>query len=148
MTRRLFVVKSIKAFFALLGAILTSTALLFYYPSRIRKKGVRFFPVTSEEKLPRRGIRMFVFPYEKNGRSLNTRAFIVSSGGRLFALSPVCSHLGCLVTWSRSEGRFLCPCHGGKYDMEGNVLEGPPPAPLARLPMKVEGNRVYIGLKV
>jgi Rieske Fe-S protein len=64
----------------------------------------------------------------------------------LFALSPVCTHLGCLVNWDYNKKEFICPCHGGKYDMEGKVRGGPPPAPLNRLPLEVRDEKVYIGM--
>ncbi len=148
MNRRSFLARSIKVFFTLLGVALLSTVLAFLYPSRIRRREVRFFPLMDEHELPRRGVKTVVLSYESRGRSLSTRVFVVNNRGRVFTLSPVCSHLGCLVNWQRTEGAFLCPCHGGRYDIEGNVLSGPPPAPLTRLPMKTLEGRVYVGLKV
>ena len=44
------------------------------------------------------------------------------------ALSLVCTHLGCIV--DETETGFSCPCHGSKFDKEGNVLGGPAPRPL------------------
>ncbi|RME66309.1 MAG: hypothetical protein D6778_04940 [Nitrospirae bacterium] len=68
--------------------------------------------------------------------------------GTLYALSPVCTHLGCLVNWNYLKGEFQCPCHGGRYDIKGRVIGGPPPRPLTRLPLKIEGEKVLVGLKV
>lgn len=53
------------------------------------------------------------------------------------ALSATCSHLGCRVRWDVGTTQFHCPCHGGVYDREGAVVSGPPPAPLARLAVRV-----------
>jgi Rieske Fe-S protein len=64
--------------------------------------------------------------------------------GQLFALSATCTHLGCLVRWRSDEGLFVCPCHTGKFDAEGNVVLGPPPAPLRRLDLKVENGQVKV----
>jgi cytochrome b6-f complex iron-sulfur subunit len=61
------------------------------------------------------------------------------------ALSRVCTHLGCLVEYQKSADTLLCPCHAGKFDLEGNVISGPPPQPLPRLALKVEGNSLLIG---
>jgi nitrite reductase/ring-hydroxylating ferredoxin subunit len=51
-------------------------------------------------------------------------------GGELTALSPVCTHLGCLVHWNGVEKSWDCPCHGSRFDPEGNVLNGPAVTPL------------------
>lgn len=45
--------------------------------------------------------------------------------GEIHALSPVCTHAGCIVNWNNSEKSWDCPCHGARYDIEGNVLTGP-----------------------
>ncbi|MEV7627180.1 TQO small subunit DoxD [Actinoplanes sp. NPDC089786] len=51
------------------------------------------------------------------------------------AFSAACSHQGCPV--EHTGDGFRCPCHGGTYDQEGRVTGGPPPAPLARIPVQV-----------
>ena len=61
------------------------------------------------------------------------------------ALSRVCTHLGCLVEYQKGAEILLCPCHGGKFNLDGSVISGPPPQPLPRLALKVEGNSLVIG---
>ncbi len=148
MQRREFLKKAIKFFFSVLFISSSAVAGLFLYPSKIRKKQVRFFEVMKEEELPRRGVKKVVFQIPRGDHLINTRVFFVNNGGSLFVLSPVCTHLGCLVNWHRQKGEFICPCHGGRYSIEGKVLGGPPPRPLTRLPFKVEKGKVYVGLKV
>lgn len=63
-------------------------------------------------------------------------------GVRVF--SPICTHLGCGYRWDDTEQRFLCPCHGSMFDMNGKVLGGPAPRPLDVLPSKVEGGRLLV----
>ena len=45
--------------------------------------------------------------------------------GGLHAVSPVCTHLACHVTWNRAERSWDCPCHGSRFDVDGRVLQGP-----------------------
>jgi glycine/D-amino acid oxidase-like deaminating enzyme/nitrite reductase/ring-hydroxylating ferredoxin subunit len=45
--------------------------------------------------------------------------------GLLHAVSPVCTHMGCLVAWSAAEKTWDCPCHGSRFDKDGKVLNGP-----------------------
>ncbi|SFG81972.1 FAD-dependent oxidoreductase [Pedobacter insulae] len=52
--------------------------------------------------------------------------------GKVTALSPVCTHAGCIVNFNPEEKTWDCPCHGGRYDIEGNVISGPPLRKLAR----------------
>jgi len=41
------------------------------------------------------------------------------------------------VRWNAESSQFRCPCHGGVFDREGNVVDGPPPAPLQRLAVRL-----------
>jgi cytochrome b6-f complex iron-sulfur subunit len=66
-------------------------------------------------------------------------------GKGVIALSRVCSHLGCLVDYNKIQNNVICPCHGAIFDLEGNVVSGPPPKPLQRFPLKVEGESIVIG---
>jgi len=45
--------------------------------------------------------------------------------GELSVLSPVCTHLKCLVHWNGAERTWDCPCHGSRFATDGEVLEGP-----------------------
>lgn len=64
--------------------------------------------------------------------------------GGFLALSATCTHLGCLVRWRTDEGQFVCPCHNGRFDAEGNVVSGPPPAPLHRIETKIENGQLMV----
>lgn len=57
------------------------------------------------------------------------RICLVRDGDQIAALSTTCTHLGCIV--SPSDTGFSCPCHGSRYDQDGNVTGGPAPKALA-----------------
>lgn len=46
--------------------------------------------------------------------------------GKITALNPTCTHAGCTVQFNPSENSWDCPCHGGRFDISGRVLTGPP----------------------
>ncbi len=46
--------------------------------------------------------------------------------GKVHLMSPVCTHMGCHVNWNNAEKSWDCPCHGGRYDATGHVIDGPP----------------------
>lgn len=50
------------------------------------------------------------------------------SFSRFAAVSPVCTHKGCLV--GMGENIFKCPCHGSKYSLDGSLISGPAEKPL------------------
>ncbi|QKY69196.1 ubiquinol-cytochrome c reductase iron-sulfur subunit [Lentibacillus sp. CBA3610] len=69
--------------------------------------------------------------------------------GDIVALSPICTHLGCVVSWEGSEDhpeRFYCPCHDGLYYKDGVNVEGTPPtAPLPVYEHKIENGMLFLG---
>jgi Rieske Fe-S protein len=66
-------------------------------------------------------------------------------GTPYIAISTRCAHLGCPVRWVPASERFICPCHGGVYDLLGRRVGGPPVRPLDRFMTRVQGNNVQIG---
>jgi menaquinol-cytochrome c reductase iron-sulfur subunit len=60
------------------------------------------------------------------------------------AISTRCAHAGCPVRWVDAAERFICPCHGGVYDILGRRVGGPPPRPLDRFPTRVVGKFVEL----
>ncbi|MFF8268479.1 FAD-dependent oxidoreductase [Streptomyces sp. NPDC016562] len=52
--------------------------------------------------------------------------------GELHAVSAVCTHLGCLVAFNNAERTWECPCHGSRFGIDGEILQGPALHPLER----------------
>lgn len=61
------------------------------------------------------------------------RVWIVREPEGFYALSAICTHLGCTPRWALTEQKFKCPCHGSGYYKNGINFEGPTPRPLERL---------------
>jgi Rieske Fe-S protein len=53
--------------------------------------------------------------------------------GTIHAVSAICTHRGCTVGWNDLEKTWDCPCHGSRYDYNGNVINGPAPRNLASI---------------
>lgn len=64
-------------------------------------------------------------------------------GASYVAFDGTCTHLGCIVQWDAGADHFRCPCHLAVFARNGNVVSGPPPRPLRRLAVKVEGDVLY-----
>ena len=58
--------------------------------------------------------------------------WVVRNDDGIYALSTVCTHLGCTPNWLGSERKFKCPCHGRGFRFSGINFEGPAPRPLER----------------
>lgn len=136
MERRYFL-KSLLAF-------LSATAFFsFFYPlmrllaHHAGKPGAKRV-VFKKSEMPEGGSMSFVFN--------DAPAIVIDRPDKgLVAFSKVCTHLGCLLEYDRNRKGLFCPCHAGVYDLEGNVVSGPPPRPLTRFPLSVEGDNIIVG---
>jgi thiosulfate dehydrogenase [quinone] large subunit len=70
---------------------------------------------------------------------------IQPSAGSFVAFSAICTHAGCTVQYDPSTVELVCPCHGGTYNARtGQVLQGPPPAPLQPIAVHVVGGQIRV----
>ena len=65
------------------------------------------------------------------------RVALMREGDAVYALSLVCTHLGCTVQVTPTE--LICPCHGSTFDRQGRVLKGPADRPLERYRVERRG---------
>ena len=84
-----------------------------------------------------------------NDPTLGPIALIHLNSGQFVAYSTICTHAGCQVQFDPSSNDLICPCHGAVYDPANNaqVLAGPAPYPLQRIPIQYDqstGN-IYLG---
>jgi cytochrome b6-f complex iron-sulfur subunit len=58
------------------------------------------------------------------------QVYIVRTPDGFYAVSAVCTHLGCVTQWKPEANMIACPCHGSKFEPNGKKIEGPAPRPL------------------
>jgi cytochrome b6-f complex iron-sulfur subunit len=147
-SRREFLKRSVVAVLAVLGLGFLIPGIKLFFPAGDREKELAFFPLIAEDEVPLRGVKKAELLFAVSGRERKTRVFIVSAPEGLTVFTATCSHLGCLVNYHKDKREFVCPCHGGRYDLAGRNIAGPPPAPLTRLPVRMQEGMVMVGVKV
>lgn len=60
-----------------------------------------------------------------------------SREGSILAIYKVCTHLGCLYNWQQQEHKFICPCHGSQFQLDGTYIQGPAPRSLDRFVVRL-----------
>lgn len=75
------------------------------------------------------------------------KVFVVRGAEGVYAMSSVCTHLGCIIQYRKAQGQtegFFCPCHGSAFSIDGKVVGGPAPRPLDRVEVKLEGGKLVV----
>ncbi|MFV1965044.1 MAG: ubiquinol-cytochrome c reductase iron-sulfur subunit [Pirellulaceae bacterium] len=113
-----------------LGSLATSLVSSIYANTRF------FFPKVLYEP-PAKFKAGFAGDYRRNTVSdrwvKDHQVWMVRDEDRLYALSSVCTHLGCLTRFFAEEDLFKCPCHGSNFSRQGDPVAGPAPVPLYHL---------------
>jgi menaquinol-cytochrome c reductase iron-sulfur subunit len=76
--------------------------------------------------------------------TVRAAVYVVKQNGSYKIFSNTCTHMECPVHWDDALRQFLCPCHGGLYDINGNNVGGPPPKPLPQYVHRIDGTTLYI----
>jgi cytochrome b6-f complex iron-sulfur subunit len=119
------------AFISLLSPIIKFVTPPYKEPDEVR------LPQTDYKDLAPNAAK--VFPWGSKPGFLKRK-----EDGTYMALVGVCSHLDCNVNWQPETKKFYCACHEGWYDENGKNIAGPPPKPLRRLDVAVEGEEIVI----
>jgi Rieske Fe-S protein len=97
-----------------------------------------FVKVASEEEMQRRSAKKLTIFGEP-------MLLIRLAGGRYFAVSAICTHMSvCHLEWHEERSLLICPCHGGAFDVYGNVVHGPPSIPLVTQRVEQVGEDLYL----
>ena len=78
-------------------------------------------------------------------RSGAIEGFLIRTGTQVTALSAVCTHMGCILNYSKFRDRFECPCHGATFEKDGHPTNySSPLSPLPSLQVRVEHGQVLV----
>jgi nitrite reductase/ring-hydroxylating ferredoxin subunit len=73
------------------------------------------------------------YPVDSVTLDVNSAIYLVHVPEGFFSLNAICTHLGCITAWKPEAGIIACPCHGSRFNREGQKLAGPAPKPLSWL---------------
>jgi Rieske Fe-S protein len=77
--------------------------------------------------------------------TMSKGAWVLNRGGEIVVYDPRCTHLNCPYFWDKEKQWFQCPCHDGRFDINGEVIGGPVPRPLDRLEYEIdEGGSILV----
>lgn len=81
-----------------------------------------------------------LYPVNSVSYLQDQQVYIVRSTEGFYAVSAVCTHLGCITQWKPEANQIACPCHGSKFTPEGAKIEGPAPRPLPHFLISLTGD--------
>jgi menaquinol-cytochrome c reductase iron-sulfur subunit len=146
----------VKATIGVLGTIMgviVGVPLIGYMiaPALKRQESEAWIPAGTLDNYPVNEPTLFNFTRTTvNGweRTVNSYGVYIvrksETGNDVVAFSNVCTHLACRVNWNDQDQEYICPCHDGKFNIDGNVVAGPPPRPLDRYETKVEDGNLSL----
>jgi menaquinol-cytochrome c reductase iron-sulfur subunit len=149
MERRTFLSRLVQLFSALISALFALPIFRFIQGSFASAAEADSYPIGDIQALQEEITRVAFTRLVRDGWMVSAVEDYVwvrkKPDGTILVFEPHCTHLGCAYDWDSKSQQFHCPCHGGKFDKEGNRIAGPPPRPLDRFEVQKDGNRIRIG---
>jgi len=152
-SRRKFLGYLIGGISGVIGVVVASPLVGYFLSPAWKKSKSLLTPIARTSDIPI-GQPTYV-TYEERMRdgwfvsTLSKGAWVVTEDGKEFVVyDPHCTHLNCPYYWDKQEQIFHCPCHDGKFDIDGNVIGGPPPRPLDRLEVMVEDDTILLSGRI
>jgi quinol---cytochrome c reductase iron-sulfur subunit, bacillus type len=155
--RRRFLAVCMKASLAIVGLVAVAAGVDYYFPSlrrRFTRSNAPFLALCPLEEVPTGKWKLVSFPPPlgdtKNGKKAAKpphSAWVRRDGDGADAirvLSPICPHNGCVIAWKSDRSAFVCPCHGGTFDVDGQHKSGPPRRGMDPLEFRVEQGQLLV----
>ena len=149
-SRRTFLRNSLLAMMGAVSAGIAIPIARYFIDPALKESDVQWVAIASVDSIPV-GVPTRV-EYVKRTRDAWRRVtgrfstWVLTKDGTEFVVyGPDCTHLGCAYRWEEAKQRFLCPCHTGVFDIDGNVVSGPPPRPLDRFEVRIVSGEIEIG---
>ncbi len=145
MSRRAFMDRAIKAIGAFIGLTLGIPAIGYVISPALQKQENQWIHLGRTSQVKAGVPTLFTVTLDKATgwvqAEIEQAYYVYTEDGTNFeVMSNICTHLGCQTHWNEAGGYILCPCHGGQFDVHGNVIAGPPPHPLRRVTFRIDEN--------
>ena len=149
MERRKFLARLVQLFSTLIAAAFAAPVFSFIRATFQSGSNRTSFPIGNINRLQEEVTKISFTRRLRDGWMVRTIEEYVwvrkKPDGSVCVFEPHCTHLGCAYNWDSKSQQFLCPCHGGKFDKDGNRTDGPPPRDLDRFEVNLHDDEIRIG---
>lgn len=149
LSRRQFLNTAVNAVGAVMTAMIAVPVAGYFIDPALKKAGggAGWVKLTSVSSLTDTPSQFTISAVRTEGfmkQEVKATVYAFNKDGAPYALSNVCTHLGCPVGWDASNKNFNCPCHGSIFDESGKNIAGPAPTPLPTYATKVENGEIFV----
>lgn len=147
--RRTFLSVIVGAIYAVMGAAVLGPVFGFIGGPLFRAKAKgNWLPIANMDELQDGETKSVNYTVrERDGYMEAKRSYSLylhRVGDEVVGFDPICPHLGCHVQFKDAKNRYICPCHGGVFTVNGDLVSGPPPHGLNKLTTKIEDGRIWL----